>query len=275
MEVFTMMDVRMLEDLIGTVIFSVQGALTAKRNNACPMIVVLCSMFCAYGGGFFLRDLIWLHTTPSLFSAGMQIFAALIPAMYIADPHTFEIVEQCMSTSAMKVITCLLDALGMAAFIMAGIDKGASLNATTGMIILAGISTAVGGGMLSQLLLRHSFRKIIRTSTLYRINSVFLTYLYYSIRGTKYVTLHFSIITVIVCCLTDREVCHIITSFLKKRPVPNIPETLYFLSAKYAPPNNAYHQIVIVESNILHQSVLPFVCGIFAARRRMFHRKLA
>jgi hypothetical protein len=61
---------------------------------------------------------------------------------------------------------------------------------------------------------------------------------YYSIRGTKYVTLHFSIITVIVCCHTDREVCHIITSFLKKRPVPNIPETLYFLSTKYGGKHN-------------------------------------
>lgn len=146
-------------DLLGTVTFALNGAMTALRRVRLDIIGVLSlGVITAIGGGL-IRDVLLGATPPAAFEHWYYLAAAgagAVAAWVIARPPR-----------ALNHAIVVLDAIGLSVFCVTGAHKAVELGLQPAPAILLGAITAVGGGTLRDVLVRDV--PSVLTSELYAI----------------------------------------------------------------------------------------------------------
>lgn len=260
----------LIADYLGTFAFALCGALKAKKHHASPLIG---GMLYGFGGGFFLRDLLILGKTPSFFSAGMLVFAAVIPGVYVSTSEYYHILKYIVNLQSVKVLICVMDSMGIAAAIIGGVERGINFGAKGVAVISCGIVSCIGGGLISQIFQRKPLKEKMKIISLYRIYAIILVLFYFSLRGRKFCHHNLFVASITGFSLIDNDVRVILYSFLKRVITSLLREQTLFQG--YIPvlldiANHATERIEVFQN---HLSNTIRVCRSFPLYS--FHRKLA
>lgn len=146
-------------DLLGTVTFALNGAMTALRRVRLDIVGVLSlGVITAIGGGL-VRDMLLGATPPAAFEHWYYLAAAGTggaAAWLIARPPR-----------ALNRAIVVLDAIGLSVFCVTGAHKALELGLPPAPAILLGAISAVGGGTIRDVLVRDV--PSVLTSELYAI----------------------------------------------------------------------------------------------------------
>ena len=146
-------------DLSGTFAFALNGALTALRVARLDIVgVVTLGMFTALGGGM-IRDILLDALPPATFSDWRYLTVA-------AGGSLLAFVSG-RGLDRLAVPILLLDAAGLTLFALSGALKSLSFGVGFGQAVILGTVTAVGGGILRDVLIREI--PAVLTSGLYAI----------------------------------------------------------------------------------------------------------
>lgn len=133
-------------DLMGTLAFAVNGALTAVRSTRLDIVgIVTLGMITALGGGI-IRDVLIGDLPPASFNDWRYLavaagggFLAFALGRYL---------------DRLNVPITVLDAFGLALFAVIGASKAIEYGLGPGQAIILGTITGVGGGTLRDVLIR-------------------------------------------------------------------------------------------------------------------------
>ena len=130
-------------DLIGTFVFALSGALKAVRHQLDWLGVVVLATLTGVGGGM-VRDVLLGDTPPGVFQDERFFVACLAGAavVIVAAPHV----------AARWNLVMVADAVGLGLFAALGAAKGAAHGLGPIGIVLCGALTAVGGGVVRDVL---------------------------------------------------------------------------------------------------------------------------
>lgn len=130
--------------IIGTISFSVQGALTALEKKFDLFAVYLFGVITAFGGGA-LRYVILGETDFSIWVQRPPFFLYIIfITLIVLFPHFF--------VKSEWLWTNLLDAIGLISFAMKGALTAVVMRLPLSAVVVAALLTATGGGVLRDLL---------------------------------------------------------------------------------------------------------------------------
>lgn len=133
-------------DLLGTLAFAINGAMTAVRTARLDIVgIVTLGMITALGGGF-IRDILLDDLPPTTFLDGRYLAVAALGGLVAFG----------LGQRLEKLATPInvLDAAGLSLFAVTGTLKGLEWGlGATQAIILGGV-TAVGGGTLRDIMVR-------------------------------------------------------------------------------------------------------------------------
>jgi len=139
-------DVVLALDLLGTLTFALNGALTATRRVRLDVVgVIALGVITAIGGGL-IRDVLLGATPPAALVTWYYLPAATAGAAVawvIARPPR-----------ALHRAIIVLDAVGLSVFCVAGAQKAVGYGLDPVPAIILGAITAVGGGTLRDVLIR-------------------------------------------------------------------------------------------------------------------------
>ena len=151
-------------EYIGTIAFAISGALIAIENRMDILGVMILGCTTAVGGGLF-RDLLIGRPMPLMFEHPSYVIVAAITTivvfvvMYILKD--IKVVE----SRAYRIVYNIIDSLGLGVFVVVGATLTKEFGITNHfMIIFCSVLTAVGGGMLRDIMSAHIpaiFRKHI------------------------------------------------------------------------------------------------------------------
>ncbi len=167
---------------IGTVAFSISGALVAIHCGLDLLGVMVLGCITAVGGGM-IRDVLIGNTPPLIFSNHGMLLLALTNSIlvfilaYINTKRFRKLQEKTAQ------IINFFDALGLAAFSVSGIEIAfsAGYSESAGIAIAMGVITGVGGGVLRDVLADGV--PSILTKEIYAVVSVFGCSVYYVVRA--------------------------------------------------------------------------------------------
>ncbi|MFE1311789.1 trimeric intracellular cation channel family protein [Streptomyces sp. NPDC058755] len=130
-------------DVIGIFVFAISGALLAVRKNFDVFGIAVLAEVTALGGGLF-RDVIIGAVPPAAFTDLGYFFTPLLAALvvFFLHPH----VERIQSA------VLVFDAAGLGLFSVAGTTKAYSYGLNLTASATLGLATAVGGGVLRDVL---------------------------------------------------------------------------------------------------------------------------
>lgn len=143
----------LLIELIGTVAFSISGAMVGIRKKMDIFGVLVLGVVTAVGGGM-MRDVI-LRKTPSAFLKPIYVEVAVISALV---PFIILYVNKKMVHSKYQdfyaIVMFLMDSLGLGIFTAMGISTGVNAGYEDNMFFLCflGTLTGVGGGLLRDMM---------------------------------------------------------------------------------------------------------------------------
>ncbi|HTN09068.1 trimeric intracellular cation channel family protein [Agriterribacter sp.] len=147
-----------LLDLAGTFAFAISGAVAAKQKGL-DMFGIFAVAFTVACGGGIIRDLCIGAIPPVGLSDWRYLVTAMLAALMTMGLHA--LVER------MYQPVLLFDALGLSLFAVSGAHKALLYGHNAEVAILLGMMTAVGGGVLRDVLLNRIpviFRKEIYAS---------------------------------------------------------------------------------------------------------------
>lgn len=142
-------------DLIGALVFAVSGAKAAKEQHLDLFGILIIAFLTACGGGI-IRDVLLGQTPPMGINHWPYLAATVLAVIAVALIHPL--------LEKMKYPVQFFDALGLSVFSVTGAQKALELGQSYQVAILLGMLTAIGGGVLRDLLLRQIpvvFRKEI------------------------------------------------------------------------------------------------------------------
>ena len=171
-----------LLEIIGTIAFSISGALISCGAGHDFFGVVFVGCITAFGGGIF-RDIILGINPPTIFSNGITVLIAMIAAIVIfiiayANKNRFNLLK-----SKIEHINNIFDAVGLAAFSVTGAEVGfvSGYSQNVLVIVAIGMITGIGGGIMRDILIDttpYVFKKHI-----YALASIFGSLLYFILRN--------------------------------------------------------------------------------------------
>ena len=158
-------EIFLIGEWIGTAAFAVSGAMVAIDKKTDIFGVMLLAVFTALGGGT-IRDIIIGHFPPRMFSNGQYVILAIFCALVvfvlarIFKEHYVEMEHE------IERINVFFDAIGLGVFAVSGASIGieAGFGDNLLLIVSLGTVTAIGGGMLRDVMLEEMpfvFRKHI------------------------------------------------------------------------------------------------------------------
>lgn len=129
-------------DIVGIFFFAMTGALTGVRKRLDVVGMLLLAEITALGGGV-ARDLI-LETRPAAFQSVGYVLAPVAATVVVTfwHPHVTRVLPAIM----------VLDAAGLGFFAAAGTEKALAFGMSPLHAALLGLTTAVGGGILRDIL---------------------------------------------------------------------------------------------------------------------------
>lgn len=135
-------------ELIGTLAFAISGALAAIKHRMDVSGVIVLAFVVGNGGGT-IRDMM-LNTPIFWFNqysyVAISVFAAII-CFISASGRKFH-----DRIAALNKWLLLFDAVGLGVFAIAGTEKALSVQASSFVAIVMGVITAVGGGVVRDIL---------------------------------------------------------------------------------------------------------------------------
>ena len=141
-------------EIIGTIAFASSGAMGAVRKRLDLFGIIVLGVITAVGGGM-LRDLMIGNIPPNMFRNPVYVLAAFLTVLvlfllfrcwpFLLGSRYIEGYEKIMN---------ILDAIGLGAFTVIGIDTGveAGYGDYHFLIIFLGVITGIGGGILRDIM---------------------------------------------------------------------------------------------------------------------------
>ncbi len=141
-------------EIIGTIAFASSGAMVAVRKKLDLFGIIVLGVVTAVGGGM-LRDLTIGNIPPNMFRNPIYVFTAFVTVLILfllfrcwpalLESRYMEDYERIMN---------ILDAVGLGAFTVIGIDTGveAGYGSYRFLIIFLGVLTGIGGGILRDIM---------------------------------------------------------------------------------------------------------------------------
>ncbi|GAA1077139.1 putative membrane protein YeiH [Nocardiopsis composta] len=147
-------------DLLGAFAFGLSGALVAVRRDFDVVGIAVLACCTAFGGGL-IRDVLIGDIPPVAFTDLRYLVTALVAALVVFLWHPPERVR--------RVPLTLVDAMGLGLYCVTGAVKAASFGLGPVPSALMGVTTAVGGGMLRDVLAGLQPSVLRRDSELYAL----------------------------------------------------------------------------------------------------------
>ena len=140
-------DIVLFLELIGTVAFSVSGAITGLKKKMDILGVVILGLTTAVGGGV-IRDLILGITPPNTFRNPIYATFAIGAAIVVFLPAVQNLIMK--NRSIYNWLMLIMDSLGLGIFTVVGIQVAYSLSSeyNTFLLVFVRVVTRVGGGVL-------------------------------------------------------------------------------------------------------------------------------
>ena len=141
-------------EIIGTIAFASSGAMVAVRKRLDLFGIIVLGVITAVGGGM-LRDLMIGNIPPNMFRNPVYVLATFLTVLvlfllfrcwpFLLGSRYIEGYEKIMN---------ILDAIGLGAFTVIGIDTGveAGYGDYHFLIIFLGVITGIGGGILRDIM---------------------------------------------------------------------------------------------------------------------------
>ncbi len=149
-----MSELVLILEIIGTIAFTISGALTGIRKKMDLLGVIILGMVTAVGGGI-MRDVLLGIFPPKAFINGIYIFVSVIDSLLIFFYIYFRVkgyrhISEAHFTHAVTIA----DAIGLGIFTVVGVkavyDAGFAYNIF--IPVFLGAMTGVGGGLLRDIL---------------------------------------------------------------------------------------------------------------------------
>ena len=147
-------------DLVGTFAFAVSGALTAIRRGHDIVGIAVLAVITALGGGL-LRDLVLGDTPPPAFTQWPYLVVPLVAAAVTALAHP--------ALARLGPTLAVVDAAGLGLFSVAGTVKAVEHGLGPVAAAVLGVTSAVGGGVLRDVIARETPALIRPDSELYAL----------------------------------------------------------------------------------------------------------
>lgn len=142
-------------EFVGTVAFAVSGAMVSITKRVDLFGVLFLGMITALGGGA-VRDVLLGRLPPAMFSNYTYVSAAIATALVVFIAARILRERYILKETLIEQINNVFDALGLGVFAVVGADLAISAGyAGNGfLVVFMGMTTAIGGGVLRDLLLR-------------------------------------------------------------------------------------------------------------------------
>lgn len=134
------MNLLIIFEIIGTIAFSISGALVAIENDMDIFGVIVLGLTTAVGGGI-IRDIILGINPPSIVNNSLYIILAIIVAIIVFLPNVRNYIKK------YDYLVIVMDSIGLAIFTVIGVESSLSYNNLV-LSLFTGVITGVGGGML-------------------------------------------------------------------------------------------------------------------------------
>lgn len=145
-----MTDIMLFMEILGTIAFSISGAIEAMKKKMDLLGVLVLGLVTAVGGGI-VRDMIIGHLPPASFRDPTYALLALATAFIAFVAGMIVSMKHASPRSALwNQILLLSDAFGLGAFTVLGIQGVQAQMEDPGIALLlfVGVITGVGGGLL-------------------------------------------------------------------------------------------------------------------------------
>lgn len=185
----------------GTFAFATSGVRLAENENHWQK-TILTTFLSAFGGGL-TRDIILLQRKPALFDSQVDILITISVFLMYAALRRFQLLRHLDSRPAKRLLL-LFDSAGTSVFICAGVEAAISCSTGSGVILLSGVLTAIGGGIWASFVAGQSPQTVLQSAIGYRFIVLCLSTAYTFghlnfLRNTEILDL--SLVAVcIVCC---------------------------------------------------------------------------
>ena len=171
-------------EILGTMAFSLSGAMTAIRKNMDIFGVTFLGLITAFGGGI-LRDTLIGKVPPAFFTNYWMVLAGGIAALSVFWVARILKERYFSREYAIEHINNVFDALGLGAFAVTGaqVTMEAGFEKQWFLVLIMGLITAIGGGLLRDLMLREI--PFVLNKRIYAIAALMGTAIYYGLHLLK------------------------------------------------------------------------------------------
>ena len=147
-------------ELIGAAAFAVSGAMAALEHEADIFGVIFLAVVTALGGGV-IRDLLLGVTPPKMFVSYVYLAVAAVAALVVFADAYIRREKYRKHRDKLDSINNMFDAVGLAVFTVSGMNTAMQQSDNVLLILVLGMSTGVGGGMLRDMMI-NKMPKVLR-----------------------------------------------------------------------------------------------------------------
>ncbi len=147
-------------EIIGAAAFAVSGAMAALEHDADIFGVIFLAVVTALGGGV-IRDLLLGLTPPKMFVSYVYLAVAALAALVVFADAYVRREKYRKRRDKLDSINNMFDAVGLAVFTVSGMNTAMQQSDNVLLILVLGMSTGVGGGMLRDMMI-NKMPKVLR-----------------------------------------------------------------------------------------------------------------
>ncbi len=147
-------------EIIGAAAFAVSGAMAALEHDADIFGVIFLAVVTALGGGV-IRDLLLGVTPPKMFVSYVYLAVAALAALVVFADAYIRREKYRKHRDKLDSINNMFDAVGLAVFTVSGMNTAMQQSDNVLLILVLGMSTGVGGGMLRDMMI-NKMPKVLR-----------------------------------------------------------------------------------------------------------------
>lgn len=144
-----------ITEILGTVAFSASGAMIGIQRRLDLFGVIFISVITSFGGGI-VRDVVLGQFPPRMFYSFMLLALAVLVSVIVFFVSALHKGRIEMRVAALEMINNVVDAVGLAAFSISGVQIAISSGYEQNPVlcVLMGMMTGVGGGILRDMMTR-------------------------------------------------------------------------------------------------------------------------
>ena len=147
-------------EIIGAAAFAVSGAMAALEHEADIFGVIFLAVVTALGGGV-IRDLLLGVTPPKMFVSYVYLAVAAVAALVVFADAYIRREKYRKHRDKLDTNNNKFDAVRLAVFTVSGMNTAMQQSDNVLLILVLGMSTGVGGGMLRDMMI-NKMPKVLR-----------------------------------------------------------------------------------------------------------------